>query len=106
MRKRRPDLPKLKEPTPIEKALTSQAAKKAEQIGVMSVKVAAAPLQISASHQLAFTRGKEADPADATLLLFDPKIGAYRAVLTPPGTSWELVEKRQGPGIWTPGRPA
>lgn len=57
------------------------------------------------SGELAFTRGAQAKADEATLLLFDPKIGAFRPVLTPPGTAWELVEKRQGPQLWKPGQP-
>lgn len=69
----------------------------------MSIAVAFDPLMIRASGELSFTRAPDADPRSATLLLFDPTIGGYRPVLTPPGTAWELVEKRQGPSLWQPG---
>ncbi len=88
----------------IEAALTARARKpKAVMLAETKVRIAQEPIVVKASGELAFSRGRDADPAAATLLLFDPKIGAFRAVLTPPGTAWELVEKRQGPSLWQPG---
>jgi hypothetical protein len=83
----------------------ARAARKAKAV-VMSeatIRIAQQPIVVRESGELAFTRAPNADPAAATLLLLDPKIGAYRAVLTPPGTSWELVRKQQGPQLWQPG---
>lgn len=89
----------------IDAALTKMARQKPKAVVVAeaTVRIAQEPIVVRQSGDLSFTRGENADPADATLLLFDPKISAYRAVLTPPGTSWELVAKRQGPQLWKPG---
>jgi hypothetical protein len=94
----------------VEAAVDAVNAKRATRpkpivLNEAKVRIAEKALRIKASGELAFTRGKDADPALAHLLVFDEKLGAYVAVLTPPGTSWELVEKRQGTGIWTPGLP-
>lgn len=70
----------------------------------VTIPVTREAIRVTGSGQLAFTRGKQTDDR-AMLLLFDPKLGAFRPILTPPGTSWELVEKRQGPSLWQPGRP-
>lgn len=63
------------------------------------------PIVVQASGELAFTRGSRSNPALAHMLIFDEAVGAYRVVLTPPGTSWELVQKQQGPSLWKPGMP-
>ena len=67
------------------------------------VRIVNDPIRVQGSGELAFTRAAEADPGVASLLLFDPAISAFRPVITPPGTAWELVEKRQGPRLWKPG---
>lgn len=72
-------------------------------ISVVEVPVAQEPIVVRASGDLSFNRGAKANPTLAHMLIFDERLGAYRAILTPPGTSWELVEKRQGPRIWKPG---
>lgn len=69
----------------------------------VKVRVTDEPLIVRKSGELAITRAEDADPTTASMLLFDPKLGAFRPVLLPPGKSFELVEKRQGSGIWTPG---
>lgn len=69
----------------------------------VTLAVALTPIVVRSSGELSFTRGEHADPEAATLLLFDPQLKGFRPVLTPPGTSWELVEKRQGPTLWKPG---
>lgn len=85
-------------------ALAGKPKTKAVRIGAMQIKIADRPIVVKASHELSFTRGADVDPADANLMIYDPTIKAWRAVLTPPGTSWELVAKQQGPTIWTPER--
>lgn len=91
----------------IDRAIAAATKKpKAVVLGEVTVRVAQEPIVVRTSGELAFTRGPDANAADATLLLFDPAIQAFRAVLTPPGTSWELVEKRQGPQLWKPGMPS
>ena len=89
----------------IEQAMTARARRKQKAVVMaeVTIRLTQEPIVIKASSELAFTRAEDADPAIATLLLWDPKIGAFRPVLTPPGTSWELVEKRQGSGLWHPG---
>lgn len=69
-----------------------------------TIRIAQGAIKVTESGQFAFSRGDAADPQLAHMLVYDAKVQAYRAVLTPPGTSWELVEKKQGPGLWTPGR--
>lgn len=86
----------------IERALR-KPKQKAVLIAEATVRITQEPILVKASSELAFNRAEDADPLVASLLLFDPKIGAFRPVLTPPGTSWELVEKRQGPTLWKPG---
>ena len=92
--------------SPIDAALTSIARKKPKAVVMAeaTVLIAQEPIVVKESGELSFTRGEKADPAAATILLFDPKIHGYRAVLTPPGTSWELVRKQQGPSLWKPGQ--
>ena len=88
----------------LDAALTRLAGRrKAVVMAEATVRIAQEPIVVRESGDLSFTRGAKADPASATLLLLDPKMGAYRAVLTPPGTSWELVRKKQGPSLWKPG---
>lgn len=91
----------------IEQALTSHARRKGKAIVLAetTIRLTQEPIIVKGSGELSFTRARDADPAAATLLLFDPKMGAFRPVLTPPGTAWELVEKKQGPSIWRPGMP-
>jgi hypothetical protein len=89
----------------IARAVANVRKPKAVVLGQMTINVAAEPLVVRRSGELSFTRAANADPAAATLLLFDPAIGGYRAVLTPPGSAWELVEKAQGPSVWRPGMP-
>ena len=72
----------------------------------LTIRVAEEPIVVRKSGELAFTRGKDSDPMAATLLLYDPAIRAFRAVLTPKDSAWELVEKRQGTALWTPGSSA
>lgn len=88
----------------IDQAVTKVKRKaQAVVMAEVAVRIAQQPIVVRASGELSFTRAADADPAAANLLLFDPQLGAYRAVLTPPGTSWELVEKKQGTSIWIPG---
>jgi hypothetical protein len=68
-----------------------------------SIAIIPEPILVRKSGEMSFTRAERADPESATLLLFDPTLNAFRPVLTPPGTAWELVEKQQGPVIWRPG---
>lgn len=60
-------------------------------------------IRVEKAGDLAFTRADDADPNIATLLLFDPAVGAFRPILTPPGSAWELVPKAQGTRLWQPG---
>lgn len=89
----------------IEQAVNAHARRKPKAVVMVEavIRITQEPIVVKASSELAFTRAEDADPGIATLLLFDPRIGAFRPVLTPPGTSWELVEKKQGPAIWRPG---
>lgn len=86
----------------VESAIGKVLKRKKVRIGVVGVKLVDQPIMLTESHQIGFTRATESEPHVASLLLLDPKIGAYRAVIAPPGTAWELVEKKQGPAIWTP----
>lgn len=86
----------------VESAIGKVLKRKKVRIGVVGVKLVDQPIMLTESHQVGFTRAKGSEPHVASLLLLDPKLGAYRAVIAPPGTSWELVEKKQGPAIWTP----
>ena len=89
----------------LDKAIAASTARKGPKAVVLreeAVRLGPA-IAVKQSGDLAFTRAEDADPTIATLLLFDPAIGAFRPVLTPPGTSWELVEKRQGSTLWHPG---
>ena len=69
-----------------------------------TIKVTRDAIAINGSHELAFSKGKDANPLEPMLLLYDHSVGAYRPVLTPPGKSFELVEKRSGPTLWRPNR--
>ena len=91
----------------VEAALTAHARRKAKPVVLAetTIRLTQDAIKVKKSGDLAITRAEDADPNAATLLVFDPKIGAFRPVLTPPGTSWELVQKQQGPGLWTPGKP-
>lgn len=44
----------------------------------------------------------EADTADGRLMVYDGRMRAWRPVVLPPGTRWELAEKRSGPLIFLP----
>lgn len=90
----------------ISRAIARTAAKRAAQPVLLSevkIRVADRGIVVRGSGQLSFTRALDADPKQAVLLLYDPKLQAFRPVLVPPGTSWELVEKRQGSNLWKPG---
>jgi hypothetical protein len=91
----------------IERALTQSAQRKPKAVVLAetTIRITQEPIVIKGSGELSFTRAADSNPAVATLLLWDPKIGAFRPVLTPPGKSFELVEKQQGPSIWRPGMP-
>jgi hypothetical protein len=93
----------------IDQAVAQVNARKAKQPVLLRearVRVTQDPLIVRGSGELVITRAEDADPTVASLLLFDPTIGAFRPVLLPPGKSFELVERRQGPSLWTPGRPS
>ena len=90
----------------IDKAIAASAARRGPRPVVMAeqtVRITQDAIAVKSSGDLSFSRAEDADPNVATLLLFDPSVGAFRPVLTPPGTSWELVEKRQGTKLWKPG---
>lgn len=90
----------------LDKAIAASTARKGPRPIVLSettIRITQEAIAVKASGDLSFSRAEDSDPAIATLLLWDPKINAFRPVLTPPGTSWELVEKRQGMGLWHPG---
>jgi len=89
----------------IERALTQHAQRKPKAVVLAetTIRITQEPIYVKGSGELSFSRAEDAEPGVATLLLWDPKIGAFRPVLTPPGTSWELVEKKQGPSLWRPG---
>lgn len=72
-------------------------------IGETTIRVTQDAIKVTGSHQLWFTRPADADEGEARLLVFDPAVQAFRPVLTPPGMTLELVEKRQGPQLWKPG---
>lgn len=90
---------------PVDAAIARLAKRKPKAVVLreQTIAIADEPIIVRASGEMSFTRGERSDPQAATLLLFDPKIGAFRPVLTPPGTAWELVEKKQGPSLWKPG---
>lgn len=90
---------------PVDAAVARLAKRKPKAIVLQqqSLAIADEPIVVRHSGEMSFTRGERADPATPNLLLWDPRINAWRAVLTPPGTAWELVEKQQGPSIWKPG---
>ena len=92
----------------IDAAIAASKAKKQKAIVISetTILVTEGAIKVTKSGDLALTRGKESDPTTAEMLVFDPAVGAFRPVLMPPGTSWELVEKRQGPGLWHPGMPS
>lgn len=85
------------------KVLGRQKRPKAVAIREVPVPIVEQPIVVRASGELAFTRGEKASPHLAHILIYDEGLNAYRPVLTPPGTSWELVEKRQGPRLYVPG---
>ena len=90
----------------LDKAMAASKTRKGPRPVVLreqTVRLTQDAISVKASGDLAFTRAEDADPTIATLLLFDPKLGAFRPVLTPPGTSWELVQKQQGSTLWHPG---
>lgn len=94
-------------PSAIERAVeASRAKQQAVVLAELSIRVAEQPIVVQESGDLAITRGEQADPSQAAMLVWDAKINAFRAVLMPPGTSWELVARRQGPALWKPGMPA
>jgi hypothetical protein len=68
-----------------------------------TIAIAQEPIVVRASGEVGVTRSERSDPTIPNVLLWDPQLHAWRAVLLPPGTSWELVEKRQGPTVWRPG---
>lgn len=89
----------------IDKAVAASTARRGPKPVVLTEQTIrlGMPIAVKGSGELSFTRAEDADPSVAMLLLFDPKLGAFRPVLTPPGSSWELVEKRQGANLWHPG---
>jgi hypothetical protein len=84
-------------------ARVAKKKQKAVVLAETTIRIAQEPIVVRESGDLSFTRG--ADPTQTNLLLWDPQIGAFRAVLTPAGSSWELMTKRQGPQLWKPGQP-
>lgn len=94
--------------TKIHDAVARVNQRKAKTITLRQISIAVtdAPIRVSKSGELGFKRDPKSDANEALLLIFDPKVKAFRPVLTPPGTAWELVEKKQGPQLWTPERTA
>ena len=90
----------------VAKVAGQQKAAKAVAIQQVTLGVVEQPIVVRESGDFSFTRGAKSPAALAHILVFDEAVGAYRAVLTPPGSSWELVTKKQGPQLWRPGADA
>ena len=91
---------------PVDRAIAKVLAEpdaKPARLAQVTIRVTTEPLRITSSGELSFSRGEKSPPALASLLVWDPDVGAFRPVLTPPGSSWELVQKAQGPQLWKPG---
>lgn len=68
----------------------------------VTIRLANPPLRVRKSGDLTLRRTPDADPDDAVFLVYDPRVDAYRPVVLPPGTRWELTEKSSGPMIFLP----
>lgn len=92
----------------IDRAITAAARPRPRAQAIMraeaTIRVASAPVHVRKSGDLRIVRQPNADPDDGLLLVYDAKLDAYRPVLMPPGSAWELVETkpRERRTIWLP----
>jgi hypothetical protein len=88
------------ERTPVDAAIDAAAEKAREPRSPITVEILDHGDRWTGSQAITINAPPESKGNQPTLLMYDEKQLAWRAVLLPPGSSWRVVPDHSG--VWTP----